>query len=259
MAGVRQEPPSRFVQTEMTKSRISLGMVLRGTMYLLSLNLLVFLRRQFGERVASDLCVACGFSWFCYWLYTAVRVRVFPLLPEPRLTLFFLYELSALTTFHLANIWLRRKGPAGIHTHATGRPWDFWRFLGLNDMTLQRYIQPIACLLVALGLTRMDRFLAYWIMVGSVAVFVEEQLARFQMRRRVLDVIDSRIESQTLYGRVQDRISPRPVAGKESPVIEITEPSRRRTGKLKNFTARLDPELRKMLEPTPETEKEKPK
>ena len=79
------------------------------------------------------------------------------------------------------------------------------------------------------------------------------------MRRRVLDVIDSRIESQMIYGRVQERISPVPEAGKQLPVIEIAEASRRKTGKLKNIVARLDPNLRKMLEPTTVHDKGKSK
>ena len=258
MEGVREEPSAGNVQAAMRNNRIQLVSVLRGVMYLLSLNLLVFLRRQFGERIISDLCVACGFSWVCFWLYEAARAWMFPLLPATQLAPFFLKALSALTACHLAGMWLRTKKPAVTHSFATGVPLGFWRFLRVSDMALQRYVQPCACLLAAIGLSRWDRALAYWIGGASVAVLIEEQLARFQMRRRVLDTIDGRIESQTLYGRVQQRISTAPAMGTQTPVIEVSQPSRRKTGKLKNIMARLDPELRKMLEPTAGTEKGKP-
>lgn len=243
----------------MKRNQISLIMIVRGTSYLLSLNLLVFLRRGFGERMAGDLCVACGFAWGCSWLMAAARSWTCPPSPQPLLIPFFLYALSVLTACHLAGIWLRRKKPATVHSHATGCPLGPWRILRVSDVTLQRYVEPTACLLAAVGLARWDRVLAWWIGAASVAVFVEEQLARFGMRRRVLDSIDGRIESQTLYGRVQERLSPSAAPGAQSPVIEIVEASRRKTGKLKSIMARLDPELRKLLEPAPESGKGMPK
>lgn len=258
MEGIREKPSARHLQAEMKRNRVSLIMIVRGTMYLLSLNLLVFLRRGFGERMTGDLCVACGFAWGCFWLLATARAWFSPQLPQPLLTPFFLDALFALTACHLVGIWLRRRKPATIHSFATGRPLGFWRILRVSDLTLQRYVQPTLCGLAALALSRWDQALAYLIGAASMAVFVEEQLARFGMRRRVLDSIDGRIESQTLYGRVQERIAPATAPGMQSPVIEIVEASRRKTGKLKNIMARLDPELRKMLEPIAGTEKGNP-
>jgi drug/metabolite transporter superfamily protein YnfA len=236
----------------MKKNCIQLWMIMRGASYLLSLNLLVFLRRGFGERMAGDLCIACGFAWFCFWLFDTARGWACCGIVPTRLVPFFLYALTAVTACHGAGIWLRRKKPATIHSFGTGVPLGAWRVVRASDLTLQRYVQPPCCFLFALGLSRWDRALAYWIGAASLAVFVEEQLARFGMRRRVLDTIDGRIESQTLYGRVQQRISPPPAPGTQMPVIEVSQPSRRKTGKLKNIVARLDPELRKMLEPATE-------
>lgn len=241
----------------MKRNRLSLVMVLRGTIYLLSLNLLVFLRRSFGERVVGDMCVACGLPCVCFWFYVSARRHLFPLLPEPRLSALFIHTLSTLIACHILGIWLRRKKPTAIHSLSTGIPFGFWRFIRASDATLQRYVQPVVCMLAALGLSRWDKALAYWIGAASLAVFMEEQLSRLGMRRRVLDSIDSRIESQTLYGRVQERTSPTPAAATQSSVTEVVEPSERKTGDLGEITARLDPDLQRMLEPTQETEKGK--
>jgi len=256
--GVREKSFARHVQATMKKPKVTLLMIMRGTMYFLSLSLLVFLRRGFGERMASDLCMACGFAWFCSWLYATVGATVLASLPESRFAPFFLYALSAVTALHLLSIWLWRTKPATIQSFSTGRPIGFWRILRLSDAALQRYVQPAACALTALWLARWDRPLAYWIGAASFAVFIEEQLARFGMRRRVLDTIDGRIDSQVLYGKVQERLAPVSAAATQATVVEVAEPSRRKTGKLKSIMARLDPELRKMLEPTTATGKEKP-
>ncbi len=243
----------------MKKNRISLAMIVRGSMYLSSLNLLLFLRRQFGERLVGDLCVACGFSWCCFKIYCALRVHLLPQLPETRLTPFFLYALSGLTAWHLVCIWLRRNSPANMHSFSRGRPMGFWRIVRGSDAVIERYVQPGACAFVALGLASWDRALACWIGVASVALFIEEQLGRLQMRRRVLDTIDGRIESQTLYGQVQERIAPMSARAAHTAIVEIAEPSSRTTGQLENIMARLHPDLQKMLEPVEaaRTEKEK--
>lgn len=243
----------------MKKNRLQLFTVLRGSLYLLSLNLLVFLRRSLGERVVVDMCFAFGFGCVAYCLYVSARRHLFPLLQEPCLAPVFLHTLSALIVCHIFCIILRRNKPATIHSFSTGRPLEFWRFIRASDTTLQRYVQPAACLLVALGLSRWDLALAWWIGAASVAVFVEEQLARLQMRRRVLDTIDGRIESQTLYGRVQERISPTDAATTQTPVIEVAEASGRTTGSLDQITGRLDPELRKMLEAASAPNNDNPK
>lgn len=237
----------------MNRKRLQLWMILRGTMYLLSLNIAVFVRRQFGERVAGDLCVACGFSWFCFWSYAVARARMLPHLPESHLSQFFLYALCGMTAYHIGSMWLRGNRAGEVHSYSTGRPFRVWRYLGFTDMTLQRYIQPAACSLLARGISSEDRVLAHWICMASIAVFVEEQVSRARIRTRVLDVIDSRIESKTLFARVQEKLLSATGRETQSPVAEIAEMIPTKTENIEGIIGRLDPELRKMLEPPGES------
>jgi len=259
VAGVREESFAGDLSSAMKRDGISLAMIARGGMYLLSLNLLVFLRRQFGERMTGDLCVACGFSWCCSWLYGVLRVWLLPQLPEARLTAFFVYGLSGLTAYHIACTWLRRKKAATIHSYSRGRPMGVWRIFRAEDEIVARYFQPSACALVAISLARWDKALGWWIGAASVAVFVEEQVGRVQMRRRVLDTIDGRIESQALYGQVQERIAPVSAKASQTAIVEMAEPPMHTAGGLGNIVARLDPELQKMLEPAEAAKPEKEK
>jgi len=223
-------------------------LLLRGTSYLLALSLLVFLRRGFGERVAGDLCIACALCWCCYFLRVALG-RLTSARNEDVLAFPLLCAMSLLVGYHLATMWRRRGEPAVVHSYATGRPFRYWQYLGCTDLTLQRYVQPSVCFVVALGLSRLGSAVPYWMAAASLTVFVEEQLARFQMRRRVLDVIDGRIDSKLLHGRVEEKLSPSTDSSKaQAPVIEIAERSRARTGKLSDMKARLDPELRGMMD-----------
>ena len=250
MEGNREEPPASDIPTAMKKDGISLAMILRGTAYLVSLNLLVFLRRQFGERMVCDLCVAFGCSWFCSKIYTVLRIRFFPNMPEPRLAPFFLHALAGLTAWHLVCIWWRTNRSAIVHSFSRGRPMRLWLVLRVSEPTIERYVQPCACALLACGLWPWDRALACWIGAASVAVFVEEQLARIRARTRVLDTIDGRIESQSLYGLVQEKVAPVLGRAARASVVGIAEPSKSTAGNLEGIMARLDPELQKMLEPT---------
>lgn len=242
----------------MKRSRIEPLVLLRGSMYLLALSLLVFLRRQFGERVAGDLCVACGLSWANVWCYSTLRAYILPGLPEPVLVSFVLYALTALTAYHLASMWLRREKPAETHTYATGAPFRVWQRLSVSDAALRRYVQPCACALVAAGISRIDSVLAIWLVAASLAVFVEEQLARVQMRKRVLDMIDGRIDSQSLQTGVREKLTGTTSADAQTPVIEVAGASRRKTGKLSDIMARLDPELRQMIDPSNAPERKEP-
>lgn len=111
-------------------------------------------------------------------------------------------------------------------------------------------------LVAAVVISRIDHSLAYWITAGAIAVFIEEQLARFQIRRRVLDAIDGRIDSQILHGRVQDRLSPPlPPNTISTAVIEAQETSHDQANSISQIKARLDPEFRVMIDSDESREK----
>lgn len=243
----------------MKQNAIQPLLLLRGISYLLSLTLLVFLRRQLGERLDVDLCIACGLSWCWYWLHAMLARHVLGEPAQDVLAFPFLCALSLFVAYHLFSMWRRQKKPATMHSYGTGRPFRCWQYLGCTDFTIQRYVQPSVCFLVALGIYRIGSAVACWLAAASIAVFFEEQLARFQIRRRVLDVIDGRIDSQLLHGRVEERLSPAASKNAQAPVIEVAEASRTRTGKFSDMTARLDPELRGMIDPSGKSEgKESP-
>jgi hypothetical protein len=55
-------------------------------------------------------------------------------------------------------------------------------------------------------------------------IAIHEQIWSANMRTRVLDAVDSRIESQESHRAVQERLEPPPARPTRSSVVEVVEP-----------------------------------
>jgi hypothetical protein len=232
--------------------------ILRGARYLLSLSLWVFVRRQFGARVVGDLFVTWGFSWFCLWLYLKLRSLFFPLLPDPIIAPLVLKIMIAVILVHCFGIMFRWN-VGEVHSYSTGRPLPFWRHMNLSDPAVKQFFEPLLGFVVAYAILHIDMALACWIATASIAVFIEEQLSRTSSKTRVLDVVDSRIEAQSLHQGVQRRLTPTAPASADSSVVAVPEQSCRSSANVPGIIDQLDPELKRMVDSsaTPQTENPK--
>lgn len=118
-----------------------------------------------------------------------------------------------------------------------GDAWPVWRLLGLGELAVFRFIEPLFLCGLALVHLSIDVFIAIWLGFGSICLFFKRQFQYFAERNVILDMIDSRTRSErmreALSGDEQVRKSPdfvvTPVATVMTP--EARDELKRRYGK----------------------------
>jgi hypothetical protein len=158
----------------------------------------VFFRRNFGWRYLPTIMMA--------FLLCACYASLVPVV----LTQLFVFAMLGMSIYHIGVTWARPSGRSpGRYSYSTGDSWPIWRNSGLRPTTVQRYIEPAICVVIAGLITPFDLALSLWVVASGMALFIKEQLGLFRSRRRVLDSVDSRIESQQLNELVTQQLNPR--------------------------------------------------
>lgn len=88
-----------------------------------------------------------------------------------------------------------------IHSYSSGEPWPFWRELPLGTTTVQQFLEPALCYLIAWLVVLLDPVLAIWICVAAFALLIKAQVNRARSRTRRLDATDNRVETERLVPR----------------------------------------------------------
>ncbi len=154
-----------------------------------SITLEVFLHECFGARTGKSLLK--GF------LLLLVAGPFFNLMfPPSNNSLFpdFVAAYTAAALFHWVNSRFGARNEY-IHSYRTGEPWPIWQRLHLSVTTVQRYVEPAFCLLIARIVLIFDSPLAHWLFLATAALFIKEQVRRLQLRAHRLDALDSRVET----------------------------------------------------------------
>lgn len=81
-----------------------------------------------------------------------------------------------------------------------------------SDFQFYRFLEPLLCYALAQTLKPTDTFLSTWLLISSLALFIKNNMMYFEMRGRMLDLADSRIESAYLQGAL-NREDKRKTAG----------------------------------------------
>jgi len=156
----------------------------------------VFLHHRFGAR--SGKALLKGFLVLLV-VFAAARhdgaPATVPLFPG------FLFGYMILAIGH----WLtgRIRPTEQIHSYSAGEPWPLWRQVPVDTTTVQRYLEPALCCLIACVVLLLDSALAHWLFLAALALFIKEQVLRSQIRTRQLDAFDNRAETQRLAPRVR--------------------------------------------------------
>jgi len=171
----------------------------------LSVSVEVFLRRDFGERYLSNIrltlssimLVLVGFSGALAWVINQ-NVSDTPsaaIIADGWIFGILLVAYVGLCLFHRWQI--RRRNRLGIQWYSMsfGSSW-IERFVSWDDWTLCTVVEPLfvfalAVLTFWLGLAAT----ALWLLVGSIALFLRNQMVYMQNRDRILNLMDSRIEA----------------------------------------------------------------
>ena len=162
----------------------------------------VFLHRRFGARTGKNLLK--GF------LLLLVMEPVFEAaFPPVRLPLFGLFSFG----YAIAAVWQWFQSRFGgqnehIHSYVNGEPWPFWRRWRVETTTVQRYLEPALCWLIAWIVLLLDSGLAHWLFMASVALFIKEQVRRSHLRTHRLDALDARVETAERTPRLRAENEP---------------------------------------------------
>lgn len=75
--------------------------------------------------------------------------------------------------------------------------------LQADDWKFYRVLEPLLCYMLAQTLKPTDAFLSTWLLIASIALFLKNNLIYFEQRGRMLDLMDSHIESTYLQGALK--------------------------------------------------------
>ena len=172
-------------------------------MRLLSPSVEAFLRSNFGRRYVHILF---GSLLLCL---------IWSGLDPFRGLLFYLFlsGLFARIIYHYIHVFQRRRlSAAEPHSSSAGDSWKIWQRIGITETAVQRYIEPAFCWIVGLLVTLQDPFLGLWLKASAFALFINEQIKRFKINRRIIDSIDAKHAAQS-HNAALKQYQPRPGQG----------------------------------------------
>jgi hypothetical protein len=150
-----------------------------------------------------------------------------------------------MTIFHQISVFIRHRGH-GIHSYSSGHSW-LARILRIPESVIQQHIEPVIGFFVGYGLCQFDRALGFWMIAASGALFVDQQLERFILWRRLQDTLDSRSNAKTLSAQVQEQATP-PAASRPRTSWRVKRPKPVEQGNPIDFRKGLDNDVRAFLE-----------
>ena len=181
----------------------------------LPITLEVFLHHRFGARTGPSLLK----GFLLLLMADPFFNLAFPPAIVPLFSGFvFAYAVTAICQ------WINGRFGAQnepIHSYKSGEPWPLWQQLPLATSTVQRFIEPAVCFLIAWFVLIFDSPLAHWLFVATAALFIKEQVRGAQLRTHRLDSFDGRVETTNR--------APRARAENES-FVEARPAPPRRTG-----------------------------
>ena len=162
----------------------------------------VFLHHRFGARTGQALLK--GFlllfviSAIAEYAGRSAAVHLFPMF-------LFAYVVAALGHWIISQ---RSRQTEHIHSYLHGEPWPFWEVVPVETTTVQQYLEPACCCMIASVVFLIDPALAHWLFFATIALFVKEQMLRAELRTRRLDSFDNRIETERLSPRARPENEP---------------------------------------------------
>ena len=163
--------------------------IYKWLMWLFSASIEIYLHRNFGCRYLGML----SFSWFFCVLCCGITSC------KTVLDAIFVFGLSIHLVAHVIGAFTRSyRGIPEPHSHYTGDAWRIWQRWRFEQATVQRYLEPLLCVLIALPLHDIDPFLFFWLIASGISLFIREQIVRVRNAWRVQNAIDARLEAQDL-------------------------------------------------------------
>lgn len=96
--------------------------------------------------------------------------------------------------------WRDIKNGVAWHTYSRGVSW--FAFLPLSDSVVKRFIDPAVCAIVGLILSFVFHWLGYYIIFSAFCLFLFEAWDYEQQLNRMLDTLDSLVDSEVMSDNV---------------------------------------------------------
>lgn len=159
------------------------------------MSVVVFLRRDFGERYLSWLNILFGMTAIGF--FTGIGNL---LLSQGSTHLSWAIELAyygviGLGVYHRFIIWRKNKRGQLWHSYSPGS--SLIRLPGVSVETIAKWIEPLVLFVMAFVAAELhDAPLRLWLIIGGFALLVHEQVSFYMQRQQFLDMRDAMIESR---------------------------------------------------------------
>jgi hypothetical protein len=182
-----------------------------------AITVMVFMRRKLGYRFLSPIKLFVMFLilWAVGGVSTIVNAKTQTATyggtsisatatsPADGLAPFIFFALAMLIVGMIERYLRWRDIKKGVSWHTYSRGISWFSFLPFNDTIIKRYIDPAACLIVGLLVMLVFKWLGYYIILSAFCLFLFEAVDYERAINRMLDVLDSLVESEVVSENVE--------------------------------------------------------
>jgi hypothetical protein len=164
-----------------------------------ALTVMIFLRRRIGYRFLDMLKIQFMFiALLAYGTFSTITFG-----PQAG-GIIFLFSLAMLITAIIERRirWNEIRRGVSWHTYSRGISW-FSSFLPLPEITVKRFIDPAAVLILGIGLFFVVRPLGFYLLLSAVCLFLFETIDFQKQIDRMLDQLDSLSESEVVSQNIE--------------------------------------------------------
>ena len=179
-----------------------------------TVSVVVFLRRDFGERYLSWPNLYAGYS--VVFLFAFVGNAAFAAVSQTGFSglmiAFYLFFIG-LSFYHRFIIWRRRQqgvlwysfyeGTSHIEALIDLLPQEFPAQLKPSDAVIKTWIEPLILGLVGFALSQIDPATGSWLILCAIAFFIRERIEYWNTWQQVLNQIDGIIQGQFMHAALK--------------------------------------------------------
>jgi hypothetical protein len=204
---------------------------------------IVFLRHDFGERYFNVVDSFGASATFIGYAFVASIILAEK--DDGFVLALFLLCFVAMSGLHL--ILANRRSRSGRRWHSRYPGTSFLEFLAPgNVFFVQRWIEPFLTIFTGIAIGIINRPLGVWLVFSGICIAATEQMRAQRFRNRLLDMIDSQIETEQLSAAVFEQKQPKETEGFVLPIPKYYTPEQRRAVYV--GMSQLDPALQAMMD-----------
>jgi hypothetical protein len=216
-----------------------------------AISVVPFIRKDFGERYLGWLNLFFGYTVVANFTFLGTLLMTlmgaFSRHRSSSPQLMFLFWLAFIAMSFYRRWQITRKNNAGVEWHSMYMGTSLLP-LPVSAEKMYKFFEPVIVFVVGDLLWNYSGQVGLWLMISSVALFVNNHIVFYNERRAILDLRDAQIEAKYLSAALSGR------PAKETAGFVVAESSVKlmnQDARLKDAFANLSPELGKVLDSPP--------